>query len=431
MPSKATPILTIVILALLTVAAPVCAAATEQVLYSFCSLDNCTDGDGPAGGLIFDNSGNLYGVTQSGGANGYGGVFELTPNVGGGWTETVLYSFCTASGCADGRTPQGNLVFDRAGSLYGVTQEGGASGNQCGGSGCGAVFELTPNGGGTWTETVLHSFDDDGKDGWEPVAGLIFDATGNLYGTTLFGGSGRGSACSACGTVFRMTRGTNGWTETIIHNFCSAHACADGAEPQAGLTLDSSGKLYGTTTSGGAHNTPCGATGCGVVFQLTLGSNGNWKARTLYNFTSRGGSQAGLVFDAKGNPYGTTSSTAFKLNRNGNWTEKVLHMFGKDDDGAEVGASLTFGKSRNLYGTTFAGGSHKSCFNNTGCGTVFRLSLQGNGDWTESILHGFDNNNVDGTSPHANVILDAAGNLYGTTAGGGANSRGTVFEITP
>jgi uncharacterized repeat protein (TIGR03803 family) len=200
-------------------AVPALDASTEKVLYDFCSVSGCADGMQP-GGPIFDTTGNLYGTTTGGGANNSGTVFLLTPGGNGAWTESVIYSFCSAPNCTDGLIPHGTLTFDAIGNLYGMTQEGGASGSACGGHGCGTVFELTPDGNGTWTETVLHNFDDDGKDGVEPLAGVTVDAAGSLYGTTYSGGAHGG------GIVFELTPGSNGTsTETVLHNFCSAHGC--------------------------------------------------------------------------------------------------------------------------------------------------------------------------------------------------------------
>ena len=215
------------------------------MLYSF--NFNGTDGADPAAGLIFDAAGNLYGTTYGGGTYDWGTVFELTPAAGGGWTEKVLYSFL---GGADGFFPAADLIFDAAGNLYGTTGYGGAYDN-------GTVFELTPTGGGDWTEKLLHSFSYNlnGMDGTYPQAGLIFDAAGNLYGTTVGGGNYGG------GTVFELTPTAGGnWTETVLHNF--NRNGTDGADPYAGLIFDGAGNLYGTTSFGDVY-------GDGTVFQLT------------------------------------------------------------------------------------------------------------------------------------------------------------------
>jgi uncharacterized repeat protein (TIGR03803 family) len=418
----------VVIFGFLISVASAFAASKEEVLYSFCSLDNCADGESPAYGVVFDSAGNLYGAA-GGGAYGGGVVFELTPGTNGTWTETVLYNFCAVSGCADGDGPWA-LVFDTAGNLYGVTAAGGT--NTCVSEGCGVAFELSPGGDGTWTETVLHDFADDGKDGWAPVGGLVLDAAGNLYGTTAYGGA----TYKKLGTAFELSPATGGtWTETVLHNFCSAPACADGGEPTAGLIFDSSGNLYGTTFLGGSHLGGCGGQGCGVAFQLSPSSNGKWKDKTLHTFKSGEGGvrpQSGLILDAAGNLYGTTSlggtqssGTIFELRRgkNGTWTEKVLN--------SKVGTSgtLVFDAAGNLYGTTDQGGAYHY-------GSVFELKPGNNGTWTEKTLHNFNNNGHDGANPRANLIFDTAGNLYSTTAGGGGSGCGgrgcgTVFEITP
>ena len=230
---------------------------TETVLYSFCSLPNCTDGSFPIAGLIADSSGNLYGTTVFGGASGDGVVFKLTP----GGTETVLYSF---TGGSDGANPYAGLFADSSSNLYGTAEYGGA--RSCLGMnvGCGVVFKLSPSG----TETVLYSFTG-GSDGGNPTAGLIADSSGNLYGTTSAGASGSGCGGKfdfGCGVVFKLS--PNG-TYTVLHSFTGG---SDGGVPLAGLIADSSGNLYGTTEGGGdlECNTPdVPVLGCGVVFKLT------------------------------------------------------------------------------------------------------------------------------------------------------------------
>jgi uncharacterized repeat protein (TIGR03803 family) len=411
-------------------AASAFAAATEQVLYNFCSANNCADGSEPHAGLIFDAAGNLYG-TASGGAYANGAIFELTPGGGGAWTETVLYNFCSLSGCADGAGPAwSSLIFDAAGNLYGTTVSGGAYQTACGGHACGAVFELSPNGNGAWTETVLHSFGS-GNDGREPLAGLIFDADGNLYGTTYSGG------VQGSGTVFELTPGANGtWAETVLHSFCSARQCADGGGPLAGVILDAAGSLYGTTVLGGSRTKLCGNRGCGVVFQLKRSANGAWAHKTLHSFDGSDGNQpqASLIFDTTGNLYGTTvaggstrSGTVFELfpAKNGKWTEKVLG--GK---GLGSTASVIFDSAGNLYGTSGSGGY--------GDGAVLKLTPGKSGEWRQELLYKFPKNGQDGFQADANLIFDTTGNLYSTTNRGGASGSGcggygcgTVFEITP
>jgi uncharacterized repeat protein (TIGR03803 family) len=212
---------------------------TETTIHAF---------DGPDGSTlkptsILDASGNLYGTAQTGGTYGAGTVWELTPQVDGSWTETTLYSF---TGGRDGANPvmQSGLISDSAGNLYGATQNGGAHGD-------GTVFELSPLAGGTWGETVLHSFR--GRDGSGPQAGLIFDVAGNLYGETFYGGADND------GVVFKLTPGASGsWSETVLHSFHGG----DGSNPRFGLVLDAVGNLYGTTYAGGHY-------GDGTVFEIT------------------------------------------------------------------------------------------------------------------------------------------------------------------
>ncbi len=212
-------------------------------MYRFCSFTNCTDGLYPLSGLIFDKAGNLYGTTSEGGAEGGGTVFKLTPKAGGGWKEKVLYSFCPQFSCDDGLTPVAGLILDTSGSLYGTTEYGGDT-NCNPPSGCGTVFKLTPSRNGNWVESVLHSFG--GSDGAYPIASLIFDTTDNLYGTTLNGGDLNLCGNTGCGVVFKLTHAKTKWKETILHTFFDN----PGAYPYGGVIFDSSGNLYGTTTDG-------------------------------------------------------------------------------------------------------------------------------------------------------------------------------------
>ncbi len=398
------------------------AATQEKVLYSFCSQTNCTDGNGPSGGLISDAAGDLYGTTSSGGSYNYGTVFELTPAGGGGWTEKVLYSFNNRDG---GGYPAAGLIFDAAGNLYGTTAGGGTYGY-------GTVFEFTRSlnaVGGGWTEKVLYSFNNNGTDASNPDTSLIIDAAGNLYGTTYFGGT------YDQGTVFELTPIAGGrWTEKVLHSFNDNGT--DGYEPQAGLILDAAGNLYGTTTVGGPY-------GGGTVFELTRSINavgGGWTEKVLHSFNPYSGTDGSyplaLIFDAAGDLYGTTYNggtynvgNVFELtSTEGGWTEQVLFSFDFGDGGAPE-AGLIFDTAGNLYGTTAVGGDIGGC-SLLGCGTAFELTPEAGGGWTEQVLHSFDNNGTDGYVPKPGLTLDAAGNLYGTTAYGGTYDAGTVFEIT-
>jgi uncharacterized repeat protein (TIGR03803 family) len=360
-------------------------------------------GVSPYGGLTFDSAGNLYGTTTSGGLYSYGTVFELTPNVDGKWKESVLHSFDDT----DGQQPVGTLIFDSAGNLYGTTWIGGTYG-------WGTVFELMQNADGSWKESVLHSFNS--TDGQNPLAGVIFDSAGNLYGTTGYGGP------DSYGTVFELTPNADGsWKETILHSFASKR----GLIPFGGLIFDSAGNLYSTTYGGGAYNN-------GTVFELTPNADGSWKEIVLHSFNGIHGQSpnAGLIFDSAGNLYGTTSyggtynnGTAFTLrqNKNGNWKASVLHSFNSTNGDRPV-ASLIFDSAGNLYGTTVYGGAHNY-------GTVFKLKPNAKGGWTESVLHTFRDR--PGALPYDGLTLDGQGNIYGTTFGDGTTTLGSIFEISP
>jgi uncharacterized repeat protein (TIGR03803 family) len=426
-----------VILGSLTITTPLFAATSETVLYSFCSTPGCADGGIPAGGLVFDSKGNLYGTTNGGGTGqgcgdqgtGCGTVFELIPN-NGKWTEKVLYNFCPVNGvCPDGYSPSGSLILDRDGNLYGTTTSGGTV------SGGGTVFELTHK-NGKWTEKVLYSFGYS-PDGSDPEAGLVFDKYGNLYGTTFFGGT------KDSGTVFELMCGNGKWTEKILYNFAGYK---NSGNPRFPVILDKAGNLYGTIVEGGAY-------GDGLVFELVL-DKGRWTQKWLHSFNHDGKDGIGpgpVIVDNVGNLYGTTANggantsgcngygcgTVFELmHNNSKWTEKVLHSFdGKDGHGSVT--NVIFDNVGNLYGTTYEGGTDSSGCNGFGCGTVFELTPN-NGKWTEKLLHSFGST-PDGAQPSGNLIRDAAGNVYGTTEAGGANSSfcfsnggcGTVFEVTP
>ena len=390
------------------------------------------DGGLPYSSLIFDTAGNLYGVALDGGAHTFGAVFELTPNTNGSWTENVLYSFCSLTNCADGASPNGRLIFDKVGNLYGATLSGGANGSG------GVVFELIPNTDGSWTESVLFSFCSltNCSDGSDPNGILIFDSIGNLEGNTVSGGA------NDAGVVFKLTPNTEGtWTESVLHNFCSFKNCGDGSSPQSGLILDASGNLYGTTQNGGNLNQCSG--GCGVVFRLTP----TGEDRVLHRFTGNDGAfpaVAGVTLDQAGNLYGTTEEggslsqcngsgcgVIFRLapNTHRSWTEKVLHRFTGGADGGFPVAGVTFDAAGNLYGTAEGGGNVSFCILRPGCGVVFKLAQNSKGEWHEMVLYDFLDR--PGAHPFAGLIFDTAGNVYGTTVGDDKTTFGSVFEITP
>jgi uncharacterized repeat protein (TIGR03803 family) len=410
----------VTILMILTATLSMAAAtyAQETVLWSF----NSNDGNEPLAGVTFDGSGNLYGATFYGGADGAGNVYELSPKAGGGWTGKNLYSF-TGTG-TDGSWPKTSLVRDSSGNLYGTTFVGGGTG--CGSLGCGTVFELTRKANSAWTEKTLHIFSNNGADGFFPRSGLIIDASGNLYGTTPNGGAGN------YGTVFELTRTSGGkWTEKVLHMF----DYEDGAAPFDKLIIDASGNLYGTTSYGGVPSSVTCTGGCGTVFELIHTAGGKWTEKVLHRFQSVDGANpsGGLIFDGAGNLHGMTGQggpyndgTVFELTSTSRgWKEKILHNFSPNDgDGLYPSAALVRDAAGNLYGTTLAGGTY-------GQGTVFELTPTAGGGWKEKILHAFNPSNGDGTVPVCDLATDAAGNLYGTTLGGGVYGDGTVFKIKP
>jgi len=250
-------------------------ASKLKVLYSFGAAP---DGNDPETNLVFDSSGNLYGVTLGGGASGAGVVYKLTP-ANGQWTEKVLYDFCKQANCADGGASHAALVLDAAGNLYGTSSQGGAYS-------FGVVFKLAPQPNGTWKYSVLYSFGN-GTDGKNPFGGVIFDSAGNLYGTTSGGGTTTFCA-GGCGIAYELSPGSGGqWTETVLYNFCSQSACADGNSPLGSLVLDTAGNLYGATQNGGSPTTPSSE---GTVFQLTPpAASGQWTMTTLHSFPNNGG----------------------------------------------------------------------------------------------------------------------------------------------
>jgi uncharacterized repeat protein (TIGR03803 family) len=318
---------------------------TERVLYSF--ENNGEDGAFPTESLIMDSSGNLYGTTYAGGFRGEGTVFELSPKLGGGWTEKILHSFKTVGN--DGLVPWGGLIMDSAGNLYGSTVVGGASN-------MGAVFELSPSSGATWAEKILFSFN--GSDGYQPWGALVSDSLGNLYGTTEQGGA------FGYGTVFELSFSSGAWSEIVLHSFNNDGT--DPISPQTGLTFDSLGNLYGTAPDGAAF-------GGGAVFELTPG-NGGWTYSIIYAFNFNNNHdginpQSTVIVDPSGNLYGTTGyggtgactpsgcGTVFMLTPSGGtWAETILHNFAGSPDGSGSVTPLIRDASGNLYGTAIAGG---------------------------------------------------------------------------
>lgn len=342
------------------------------------------------------------------------------------WTETVLFSF----NYTDGASPEDGLIFDAKGNLYGTVEEGGGLESS------GAVFKLAaPAAGKTaWTETVLLPFNASEGAGGNPYGSLIFDAKGNLYGTANLSGPGFGYE----GTVFKLTppaAGKTAWAPSVLESFGGPN----GSYPYSGLISDAKGNLYGTTGFGGTLAN--GSQASGTVFRLTPPAVGKttWTQTILSAFNGAVGGVpvGGLIFDKAGNLYGTTSAdgrysdgAVFKLTPptagKTAWTQTVLLIF-NGTNGANSYANLILDAKGNLYGTTEYGGKF-------GFGTVFKLSppAAGKTAWTQTILVSFNASTIGAAFyPDAGLTFDAKGNLYGTTFNGGAHGGGTVFQLTP
>jgi uncharacterized repeat protein (TIGR03803 family) len=315
--------------------------------------------------------------------------------------ETVLYNFCyEGSPCKDGVYPQGRLTPDGKGNFYGVTIEGGDFG-------AGVVFELSPNGNGGWNENPIYSFDP-GPGGFTPAYSyVIFDSAGNLYGTASSGGG-----ANYAGVVFELSPGESSWTETVLYDFAGS---PDGASPYSGLVMDPAGDLYGVTHLGGAS-------GNGTVFEVSP-SGGGWTERVIYNIADSDAILGGLAIDSVGNIFGNSYETVFELIPNGNvFDPHVIHTFaGSPKDGSNAFGTPVLDGAGNIYGTTNGGGAHES-------GTVYQVSPAPHGKWKERILYSFKDGK-DGGGPGAGVVLDADGNIYGTTTAAGKYTYGTVFEL--
>lgn len=356
-------------------------------LYNF---QGGADGSAPMSRVIIGPGGALYGTTMSGGTDGEcyfwispggcGTVFKLTPPyhvapnavggskdspAAGGWTKSVLYQF---SGGADGGNPfVGDLIFDEAGNLYGTTAGGGSIG-------AGTVYELTPTSGG-WTETVLYSFGANGEG--NPLGGVVFDGSGNLYLSAFYGGEQSGGLN---GAIFQLTPSGSSWTENLLYGF---QGSGDGANPIGGVTFDQHGNLFGTTSEDGYYN-PAG----GTAFMLD-GSAG-WSFSLLYNFPGPN-SQWGWPQG----PWASLTAT----------------------DGADG--------EKNFYGTTTADGSY-------GSGSIFSLTYNSYGQWQYSSLWSFGELQNDGAYPISGLAFGVNdGYAYLTTQGGGTHGVGTVFRVSP
>jgi uncharacterized repeat protein (TIGR03803 family) len=370
--------------------------ATYRVIHSF--VGAFSDGGNPFGAPIVDSAGNVYGTTTIGGKGDCGIVYRLSPTAGGEYKETILHSFNKFNKRnEDGCNPESYLVSDAAGNLYGTTNTGGGggvNGTFCD-NGCGSVFKLAPNGDGTYTETVIHSFPGTkgNTDGRNPVGGMVFDSAGNLWGSTQAGGNGNG-------TVFELTPNSDGtYTESTLFRFTGV---STGFDPNTDLVIDKAGNLYGTATNGGLNN------GNGVVFKVTPQPGGGVK-------------------------------------------ESIIHTFPRCNatvcpDGVSPFNGLTIDANGTLYGTVdLGGGASDQCGAPPafGCGIVYKLTPNAQGKFTETILYRFQGF-ADGAKPEDDrLVIDASGNIFGTATEGGNTTAchsngefdpggcGVVFEVTP
>jgi uncharacterized repeat protein (TIGR03803 family) len=314
------------------------------------------------------------------------------------------------TGGYDAGIPFSGMVFDARGNLYGTTTYGGTNVFY------GAVFELTLV-NGKWKQHILYSFKG-GKDGSYPQAGVVFDSAGNLYGTTSYGGT------YGYGIVFKLTSTNGKWKESVLYVF-KGSSKNDGEYPWGGVILDKLGNLYGTTQLGGPASQTC-PNGCGTVYRLTHSKQG-WKEARLHAFTGQNGDGAGassgLTLDHAGHLFGTTQQggatgygTVYELaySKSG-WKESVLYQFSGTTDGANPDSGLIMDKAANLYGTTSYGGTN-------GGGTAYELEHSKAG-WQESVVYSLNG------FPGGNLVFDQNGNLYGSDPAVGC--CGVVFELTP
>lgn len=419
--------------ATLTQAQQNAAPKAPRQLTTLFQFAGATDGSAPLTRLVADKSGALYGTAATGGTQGLGNVFQMSPPQSGGtWTHTVLYSFGAGT---DGAIPESSLTIDQNGNLYGTTYQGGTAN-------LGTVYMLTPPtpGNSAWTETVLYSFH--GGDGRNPYGGVVLDKSGNLYGTTQQGGP---YLCTrrrlSCGTIYQLSPpGTPGgaWTEAVLYSF---QGRADGAFPDTTMAMDGAGNLYGTTTYSGGTNPRFG----GLVFQLipAAQAGGPWTFNTLFSFLNIGqpSFEGDLVLDAKGALYGTSwdggaagMGFVYRLTPPAQpgtaWAASTLWSF-SGMDGSLPQGGVILGPKGILYGTTYSGGDLTKC-NGIGCGVVFRLKppAKVGGAWQRSVLYSFQNGS-DGAAPQGALLLDTTGALVGTTSAGAAPppGGGTIFSL--
>jgi uncharacterized repeat protein (TIGR03803 family) len=394
--------------ALLFVAAPPAQAQVETMLYSFPESYDCCGG--PAASLITDGSGNFYGTTQGSGTYGNGSVFAVSPN--GSEYEYNLYSFCpSAPTCTDGSDPvYSGVIRDTSGNLYGTTAFGGANG-------CGVVYELSPS-GVNWTEKVLFSFPPAPATGNDnnctPLYGVIMDKAGNLYGTTSYGVVSQTGTTGHGGAVFELSQSAGVWTEKILYSYPYGSF--------SGVTMDAAGNLYGI-----------GGDGNSVAYLVELSPNGKggWSETTIYAFNDyKDGStpESTPVLDAAGNIYGSTSGGGADhsgvvyevVKGQGTWTYHVLYSFNGTTGGGSPFGGVILNSAGDIFGTTQYGGTNSD-------GTVYALGRISPGVYGEKVLVNFDGAN--GNNSLAGLLL-YGGSLYGTTEQGGAYSAGSVFQVS-
>jgi uncharacterized repeat protein (TIGR03803 family) len=398
-------------------ATPAVAAASLDVLYSFCGQSGCPDGDQPYGGVTLLSSGKLLGTTGFGGKYNGGTVFTLDEKKG---KLKTLQSFCvgTPPSCQPDEGPSVTLVVDVKGNIYGTVYFGGTNGD-------GAVFEMESKGGKTYKLHTLHSFDSSDGDGpWDlsyagQNTGNAYDGKSPLYGATIAGGNNNS------GTVYSLTPGKGGAAFQTLYNFCSASNCSDGGLPRGAVLVGASGALYGTTGYEGADN-------AGTIYELTE-TNGAWTENTLYAFCSQAnctdgnGPFAGLAQDASGNFYGTTyfggnagDGVVFELTAGGQYS--ALYSFCAQTnctDGSEPMAAVTLDSSGNIFGTTSRGGGGNF-------GTMFEIASSAfQTIYSFCSLSGCS----DGGYPYGTLALDSKGDIFGTTQYGGAHDLGEVYEL--
>ncbi len=415
---------------LLATTAPGAHAQTLSVLHQF---TGGADGAGPMGGLIRDSAGNFYGTASAGGniaeCGGYGcGVVFKVSYLGSGWVETPIYMF---QGAPDGAEPSARVVFGPDGALYGTTFYGG-TGVCYGGSslsGCGTVFKLQPPATACrtplcqWHATILYSFASF-ADGAFPEAEVTFDRAGNLYGTTTQGGTGSCIGQTGCGTVFELTQNSNGtWTKTTIYSFQSGN---DGLSPASDLVIDQAGNLYGTMGRGGDNS--CDE-GCGFVFEISPSGSG-WQVTILHLFTggSDGAFPSPLTFDSEGNLWGAEAGPIVGSN------SQIFELTPQQGGGWNFSVPYIFGNGDGGGGAlTFdaTGNIYGIGGGSDGLGNVYKLT-RSSGGWSYADLYDFDDST--GFAPNGRLVLDPQGNVYGVNRDGPLPSYqydGNVWEVTP